>query len=136
MASMDIHKWDIGLARAPQSRVLMLNGDALDPGETNFRLTAEQAFDIGIALLASTVPTNSHVHLKKIEVLLRRSSKLIVELIRFNNESVICPGRGQFGIDIMELTHCENCKILQACIDENEKLQIFLMTGGNNSRDI
>jgi hypothetical protein len=136
MASMDIHTWDIGVADAPQSRVLMLNGDALDPGETNFRLTAEQAFDIGIALLVSTVPPRSHDHLKKVEVLLRRSSKLIVELIRFNNEPVFCPGGGQFGINTIELTHCENCKIFQACIDENEKLQIFLTTGGNNARDI
>ena len=29
MASMDIHTWDIGVADAPQSTILMLNGDAL-----------------------------------------------------------------------------------------------------------
>jgi hypothetical protein len=121
MASMDIHTWDIGVADAPQSTVLMLNGDALDPGETNFRLTAEQAFDIGIALLVSTVPPRSHDHLKKVEVLLRRSSKLIVELIRFNNEPVICPDGGQFGINTFELENCENCKLFLACIDANER---------------
>ena len=125
MASMDIHKWDIDLTRAPQSRVLMLNGDARAPGETSLRLTAEQAFDIGIALLVSTVPTKSHDHLKKVKTLLRRSSKLIVELIRFNIGPVICPSGGQFGIDTMEIKHCEICKIFQPCLDEGEKRYIF-----------
>jgi hypothetical protein len=125
---MDIHTWDIGVADAPQSRVLMLNGDALDPGGANFKLTAEQAFDIGIALLVSTVPPRSHDHLKKVEVLLRRSSKLIVELIRFNNEPVFCPGGGQFGINTLELINCENCKLFAACIDVNANYLAISMT--------
>jgi hypothetical protein len=34
----------------------------------------------------------------------------------------VCPGGGQFGVNTMELQHCEQCHIFQPCVDENERL--------------
>lgn len=37
-------------------------------------------------------------------------------------QAYICPGGGQFGVNTMELAHCEQCHIFQPCVDENERL--------------
>jgi hypothetical protein len=37
-------------------------------------------------------------------------------------QAYMCPGGGQFGVNTMELQHCEQCHIFQPCVDENEWL--------------